>query len=161
MYNTVPTIFSVVPLTIDNPQATATKGNKKVAVSATNFVKVVRALLRGSPRSATAASASAVAIPVPASEADEEENNCKEAATHHQIRTTTSRESRAALDISGHRFANNLQVINYGRGGSAAKRKAAKLRTNSQPSDELLQVIVLLRSSCILFRLPHLHTYLP
>lgn len=50
---------------------------------------------------------------MPASEAEEEDSI--EAATH-QIRTTTSsrEQPRTALDISGHRFAKNLQVREEG-----------------------------------------------
>ena len=111
--NRYPPFFLCPTTTIirhDHQQGAATRRNK--AASATSFVKVVRALLRSPPRNATAAASTAVAVPVPASEAEEEDSI--EAATH-QIRTTmSSREPRTALDISGHRFAKNLQVREEG-----------------------------------------------
>lgn len=73
-------------------QGTASKRNT-AAESATYFVKVVRALLRSPPRGATVASAV--------------EEDCDEAATD---RIRKNREPRTALDVSGHRFAKNLQV---------------------------------------------------
>lgn len=79
-------------------------------------MKVVRELLRSRPRGETAAAT--VAAPVSASDAEDEED-FTEAATDQVLCINSSVQrknqdpSRTALDISGHRFAKNLQV----RGG--------------------------------------------
>eukprot|EP00903_Cladosiphon_okamuranus_P019388 g17826.t1 len=84
-------------------QRTATK--KSTAASATNFVKVVRALLRSPSRNAAAAAVStAVAVPRPASEVEEDSD---EAATDQIPKNREVR--RTALDVSGHHFGKNLR----------------------------------------------------